>query len=97
MSIMISFFFLITLRPPKSTRTDSRFPYTTLFRSGAEPALPLLAAAWLVRLQHAGADRRPPGADGPEGDHLRLHRLPDRKSTRLNSRHLCATRMQSSA
>src|SRR3546814_5597682 len=24
-------------RPPRSTRTDTLFPYTTLFRSGAEP------------------------------------------------------------
>src|SRR3546814_4667888 len=27
------FFFLMTLRPPRSTRTDTLFPYTTLFRS----------------------------------------------------------------
>src|SRR3546814_19884005 len=27
------FFFLIILRPPRSTRTDTLFPYTTLFRS----------------------------------------------------------------
>src|SRR3546814_18106692 len=26
-------FFLIKLRPPRSTRTDTLFPYTTLFRS----------------------------------------------------------------
>src|SRR3546814_19848980 len=25
-------------RPPRSTRTDTLFPYTTLFRSGEEPA-----------------------------------------------------------
>src|SRR3546814_2871899 len=25
----------MTLRPPRSTRTDARFPYTTLFRSRA--------------------------------------------------------------
>src|SRR3546814_5278671 len=25
-------------RPPRSTRTDTLFPYTTLFRSGSEPA-----------------------------------------------------------
>src|SRR3546814_14758216 len=29
------FFFLRIRRPPRSTRTDPRFPYTTLFRSGA--------------------------------------------------------------
>src|SRR3546814_6565322 len=28
------FFFLMTRRPPRSTRTDTLFPYTTLFRSG---------------------------------------------------------------
>src|SRR3546814_8095537 len=27
------FFFLMIRRPPRSTRTDTRFPYTTLFRS----------------------------------------------------------------
>src|SRR3546814_1548836 len=28
-------FFLMIRRPPRSTRTDTLFPYTTLFRSGA--------------------------------------------------------------
>src|SRR3546814_10605166 len=28
------FFFLMILLPPRSTRTDTLFPYTTLFRSG---------------------------------------------------------------
>src|SRR3546814_8785046 len=30
---MHSFFFLMIRRPPRSTRTDTLFPYTTLFRS----------------------------------------------------------------
>src|SRR3546814_7751061 len=30
---MIIFFFLMIRRPPRSTRTDTLFPYTTLFRS----------------------------------------------------------------
>src|SRR3546814_15122138 len=30
---MFFFFFLMIRRPPKSTRTDTLFPYTTLFRS----------------------------------------------------------------
>src|SRR3546814_8376146 len=46
------FFFLIIRRPPRSTRTDTLFPYTTLFRSypvlhrGGDPigAEPVLAA-----------------------------------------------------
>src|SRR3546814_17820666 len=29
----VIFFFLIIRRPPRSTRTDTLFPYTTLFRS----------------------------------------------------------------
>src|SRR3546814_5376628 len=32
--MLYMFFFLIILRPPRSTRTDTLFPYTTLFRSG---------------------------------------------------------------
>src|SRR3546814_13979757 len=33
------FFFLMIRRPPRSTRTDTLFPYTTLFRSVArQPA-----------------------------------------------------------
>src|SRR3546814_5677292 len=31
------FFFLLIRRPPRSTRTDTRFPYTTLFRSVLGP------------------------------------------------------------
>src|SRR3546814_4187837 len=30
---LFSFFFLMIRRPPRSTRTDTLFPYTTLFRS----------------------------------------------------------------
>src|SRR3546814_11257754 len=32
-STSYSFFFLMIRRPPRSTRTDTLFPYTTLFRS----------------------------------------------------------------
>src|SRR3546814_18739286 len=31
------FVFLLVRRPPRSTRTDTLFPYTTLFRSGSPP------------------------------------------------------------
>src|SRR3546814_14687487 len=31
--VIFSFFFLMIRRPPRSTRTDTLFPYTTLFRS----------------------------------------------------------------
>src|SRR3546814_18211707 len=38
MLFRLFFFFLMIRRPPRSTRTDTLFPYTTLFRS--------LAAHW---------------------------------------------------
>src|SRR3546814_17969530 len=33
LQVVTSFFFLMIRRPPRSTRTDTLFPYTTLFRS----------------------------------------------------------------
>src|SRR3546814_18652898 len=99
----ISFFFLMIRRPPISTRTDTLFPYTTLFRSRnlvaqhlhqqqfVRPALLQqigrafmeFAVSRFVRKQLALDDR----LGGPA----------DRKSTRLNSSHYCASRMPSSA
>src|SRR3546814_18724185 len=51
-------------RPPKATRTDTLFPYTTLFRSrqgrsaGARPGLP---GRWRSRGDGAGGGRRQSG------------------------------------
>src|SRR3546814_15149407 len=42
--VIVYFFFLMIRRPPRSTRTDTLFPYTTLFRS-------------LRRVHKAAADR----------------------------------------
>src|SRR3546814_15114781 len=39
-SMLTYFFFLMIRRPPRSTRTDTLFPYTTLFRSHPDRALP---------------------------------------------------------
>src|SRR3546814_16851360 len=41
MSFLMLFFgfFLMIRRPPRSTRTDTLFPYTTLFRSGILPTI----------------------------------------------------------
>src|SRR3546814_16072485 len=44
------FFFLMIRRPPRSTRTDTLFPYTTLFRSGQ--------VHLARRPHHAGGARR---------------------------------------
>src|SRR3546814_19752674 len=38
-------FFLMIRRPPRSTRTDTLFPYTTLFRSPAVPEISDFACA----------------------------------------------------
>src|SRR3546814_2799144 len=35
---MMFFLFLMVRRPPRATRTDTLFPYTTLFRSASAPA-----------------------------------------------------------
>src|SRR3546814_12236367 len=40
-SLFVLLFFLMIRRPPRSTRTDTLFPYTTLFRSKA--AVPVRA------------------------------------------------------
>src|SRR3546814_11088574 len=51
-------------RPPRSTRTDTLFPYTTLFRSRlpdcryADPPLPI----WSVRAESAASMERSPVA-----------------------------------
>src|SRR3546814_10930902 len=83
-----SIFFLVIRRPPRSTRTDTLFPYTTLFRSlcrldtsdlsnvqcKLEPVAGNRVALTIVA-QAALSDE---GA-GAE--------VKDRKSTRLNSSH----------
>src|SRR3546814_16968967 len=56
----LSVFFLMIRRPPRSTRTDTLFPYTTLFRSPRR----LFHPAHPVRF-----DR--PRRDSPRGDALR--------------------------
>src|SRR3546814_13251670 len=52
-------FFLMIRRPPRSTRTDTLFPYTTLFRS-LRPLVDThrqIAAAHPLGRQHQIADR----------------------------------------
>src|SRR3546814_4370966 len=47
-------------RPPRSTRTDTLFPYTTLFRS--RPCPERRPAPWRRRSRPSGSDRESPGA-----------------------------------
>src|SRR3546814_12942418 len=54
----IHVFFLMIRRPPRSTRTDTLFPYTTLFRSADQmvpPQTPAPGECWIV-------------GDAPSGD-----------------------------
>src|SRR3546814_8390471 len=48
----ISFVFLMIRRPPRSTRTDTLFPYTTLFRSDQPVILNYLGYAQIERRQN---------------------------------------------
>src|SRR3546814_15981619 len=48
------FFFLMIRRPPRSTRTDTLFPYTTLFRSGHSRAAIRAMEARYARLMDEG-------------------------------------------
>src|SRR3546814_10052668 len=59
--LCILFFFLRIRRPPRSTRTDTLFPYTTLFRSpaGTRRSVPRTVAGRASRsLCPRPADRR---------------------------------------
>src|SRR3546814_14171546 len=95
-------------RPPRSTRTDTLFPYTTLFRScigalsgwqGTEQttAGPRCGTAGFALLDDADAQLAATERFGTgHADHAATDNE-DRKSTRLNSSHYCASRMPSSA
>src|SRR3546814_5477662 len=56
-------------RPPRSTRTDTLFPYTTLFRSGLRCA-PLLVAVAAGR----------PADIAPVRHHVEFERVPRRRN-----------------
>src|SRR3546814_15525042 len=81
-SSLLYLFFLIIRRPPRSTRTDTLFPYTTLFRSAER-------TSWRF-MPHPVRELSRPALD----ERLSVHPFPhatsfciDRKSTRLNSSH----------
>src|SRR3546814_9327322 len=99
------------IRPTtRSTSTDTLFPYTTLLRSQAPCPGPRLRGAFPLRLERtwprrlvalAGAEADARGVRAAARHARRLHPDPlprqDRKSTRLNSSHYCASRLPSSA
>src|SRR3546814_12528411 len=58
--LILAFFFLMIRRPPRSTRTDTLFPYTTLFRSlGGLVARVLSERGLAQRLLARSPDRLP--------------------------------------
>src|SRR3546814_7014147 len=65
------FFFLMRRRPPRSTRTDTLFPYTMLFRS-PHAALPAAAAAQARFEGAAGAVAETVALDGDAAKRLLL-------------------------
>src|SRR3546814_11763048 len=91
------FFFLMIRRPPRSTRTDTLFPYTTLFRSYRRRTLSLEAEAQHLVVEclarHSEALGGPAAVEAvpPQSvdDAVLLAAAVglDRKSTRLNSSH----------
>src|SRR3546814_15749585 len=61
-TISVVWFFLMIRRPPRSTRTDTLYPYTTLFRSVAvhpQRDQPLGLAGALALAPQLGARARP--------------------------------------
>src|SRR3546814_14579476 len=97
---MSRFLFLMIRRPPRSTRTDTLFPYTTLFRSD-----PIRHPGTQLRSRIRPMSGRDPNEAHRAATPLELfydlvfvvafgqasnefaHMLADRKSTRLNSSH----------
>src|SRR3546814_16428857 len=89
--LFIMFFFLMIRRPPRSTRTDTLFPYTTLFRSIESARAAEDAGEDAGAVSGCGTAGGGRGADTDRASALSLVAarpgLGDRKSTRLNSSH----------
>src|SRR3546814_3718036 len=66
------FFFLMIRRPPRSTRTDTLFPYTTLFRSALRFPEPIFSdkVAELIEAKYRGQRFELIYALGPQAYHL---------------------------
>src|SRR3546814_16582659 len=82
---VVLFFFLMIRRPPRSTRTDTLFPYTTLFRSPLGRPRPAgLRQAALGRAARAGGRGRlgVPARSGAVG-----HEAPEPSSVTRSEEH----------
>src|SRR3546814_12282647 len=90
-------FFVLRRRPPRSTRTDTLFPYTTLFRSraflsavagvGVGAAAAAIAAPVAVLAAPAGPPVPTFTTNDADPALRAISTGRDRKSTRLNSSH----------
>src|SRR3546814_14433860 len=91
------FFFLMIRRPPRSTRTDTLFPYTTLFRSMGAAHRHCEEYSWgegnmgldrdIGGDQDKGSRQENQGASELRRTVRYQRHQRDRKSTRLNSSH----------
>src|SRR3546814_6213225 len=93
-----TFFFLMVRRPPRSTRTDTLFPYTTLFRSlrGASEEKPCSRPAplrvsasprepkYLTR-RRGDAERKGDGACGAKPCHAAISARSEEHTSELQS------------
>src|SRR3546814_20393083 len=110
--VVSDIFFVMIRRPPRSTRTDTLFPYTTLFRSlaqrraalAARPRVPADRRRVLARRPRAVAERRRTGAAGFGRDQPEKraapHRsplLPRRQSVLAHHRSSCPARRRAPA
>src|SRR3546814_1471621 len=76
------FFFLMIRRPPRSTRTDTHFPYTTLFRSIGRGAL---VRGGIVRRAGRVARRVMGLALDPQHDQPAQHQRSEEHTSELQS------------
>src|SRR3546814_16949370 len=97
--IVLLFCFLMIRRPLRSTRPDTLFPYTTLFRSPTRSVL-RQAVVGIVHVDPVGFGKFPDigndigpafvrqaGKDDSREPGFKRHVPQDRKSTRLNYSH----------
>src|SRR3546814_14184301 len=83
-SLSLIVFFLMIRRPPRSTRTDPLFPYTTLFRSllGGLTGRQAIGHHVVIGLTGGESRRSERGLIGRIGENLRFHH--DRKIGRAH-------------
>src|SRR3546814_16996272 len=73
--VMFFFFFLMIRRPPRSTRTDTLFPYTTLFRSWSTASPAGRSSSQARACANGDSSARRAGATGASLPLARMARL----------------------